>query len=128
MFSSSNVCLKKEGFGISEIYKHKEDSGVLSLRLNLQMNSTQECHVAVTGTNTRESYKKLQELENPLVCQDVECVSRQRVDYRQSVDLVPQQRRHCVVQTARQTKPHNYCQRVYYNVQMTDERKWADNL
>lgn len=38
------------------------------------------------------THKKLQELENPLVCEDIERVPRQGVDYRQSVDLVLQQR------------------------------------
>lgn len=38
------------------------------------------------------AYKKLQELEDPLVCENIERVSSQRVNYRQSVDLVLQQR------------------------------------
>lgn len=42
--------------------------------------------------------KELQKLQDPLVCQDVQSVSCQRVNDRKSVDLVLQQRRHGVVQ------------------------------
>lgn len=46
------------------------------------------------------THKELEELEDPLVCQDVESVSCQRVDDRKSVDLVLEQRRHGVIQAA----------------------------
>lgn len=38
------------------------------------------------------THKKLQELENSLVCEDVKGVSCQGVDHRQPVDLILQQR------------------------------------
>lgn len=46
------------------------------------------------------THKELQELQDPLMRQDVESVSCQRVDDRKSVDLVLQQRRHGVIQAA----------------------------
>lgn len=46
------------------------------------------------------TYKKLQELQNPLVSENVKRVPCQRVDHRKSVDLILQQRRHRIVQTA----------------------------
>lgn len=48
---------------------------------------------------TKETHKELEELEDPLVSEDVEGVPCQRVDHRQSVDLILQQRRHGVIQT-----------------------------
>lgn len=44
------------------------------------------------GEEPGGTYKKLQELENSLVCENIERVPRQWVNYRQSVNLVLQQR------------------------------------
>lgn len=45
------------------------------------------------------TYKKLQKLKNPLVRENIQRVPSQGVNYRQSVDLVLQQRWNCIIQT-----------------------------
>jgi hypothetical protein len=51
------------------------------------------------GGNT---HKQLEELEDPLVCEDVEGITADRVDDGQPVDLILDQRIHSVVDTGRE--------------------------
>lgn len=53
------------------------------------------------STRNPSTHKQLQELEDTLVCQDVECVSGVRIDDRQPVDLVPNQRGDSIKQARR---------------------------
>lgn len=48
-------------------------------------------NVELVRREYKRTYKKLQELENPLVCENVKCVPCQWVDHRQSVDFILQQ-------------------------------------
>lgn len=52
----------------------------------------------------REAYKDVEELEDALVCEDVQHVSWCRVDDRQPMDLVLQQGVDCIKQTGETTK------------------------
>lgn len=52
----------------------------------------------------REAHKDVEELEDALVCEDVQHVSRRRVDDRQPMDLVLQQGVDGIKQTGETTK------------------------
>lgn len=58
------------------------------------------------------THKKLQKLENPLVCENVKCVPRQGVNHRQSVDLILQQRWYSIIQTGTQSSREDAADQV----------------
>lgn len=48
------------------------------------------------------THKKLEELEDPLVCENIKCVPRDGVDDRQAVNFVFDEGVHCIKQAATQ--------------------------
>lgn len=48
------------------------------------------------------THKKLEELEDPLVCENIKCISRDGVNDRQAVNFVFDEGVHCVKQAATQ--------------------------
>lgn len=46
------------------------------------------------------THKKLEELEDPLVCENIKCIPRDGVDDRQAVNFVFDEREHCIEQAA----------------------------
>lgn len=48
------------------------------------------------------THKKLEELEDPLVCENIKCIPCDRVNDRQAVNFVFDEGVHCLKQAARQ--------------------------
>ncbi len=76
------------------------------------------------------THKKLEELEDPLVCENIKCIPRDRVDDRQAVNFVFDEGVHCIKQAATQQtqwpvymKHTEICSHTHTQCKMCKNRK-----